>query len=321
MKFFLFRSALVAAAVMLVPSGPQRCSADALALDGPNRLPTVSQEAVNQGVVPQPYPPAPAPLFESGDDVPDWTWQAMPEGLIWRSYLAGVHEPRFGLVTSHTRSFGTTWDATLGGRVAMVRYGTNTAYRPEGWELDLEGAAMPRLQPLEESSPVVSTDFRVGVPVTYGSGPWQFKTGYYHLSAHLGDEFMLLNPSAVRINYTRDAVMLAVGYFYTDALRLFGEYDYAFVLGGGSKPGQFQFGVDYSPAIRGGAPFAAVYTNLLEELDYGGSFVAQAGWQFRGGMALHTFRLGVEYVNGANTQYEFFNTFEQRVGFGIWYDY
>ena len=41
----------------------------------------------------------------------------------------------------------------------------------------------------------------------------------------------------------------------------------------------------------------------------------------RGGEALHTFRLGVEYVNGSTTQYEFFNTFEQRVGFGIWYDY
>ena len=316
MKFYLLRSAIVAAAVKLVPSGPECCRADTQQLEGPGRLPPV-----NQIVVQPNYQAAPAPLFESGDEVPDWTWQALPEGLIYRSYLAGVKEPRFGLVTSHTRTFGATWDATLGGRVAMLRYGTNTAYRPEGWELDLEGAAMPRLQPLEDSSPVVSTDFRVGVPVTYGRGPWQFKTGYYHLSAHLGDEYMLLHPSVVRINYVRDAVMLGVGYFYTDALRLYGEYDYAFVLGGGSKPGQLQFGLDYSPAVRGGAPFAAVYTNLLEELDYGGYFVAQAGWQIRGGLALHTFRLGVEYVNGANTQYEFFNTFEQRVGFGIWYDY
>jgi hypothetical protein len=320
MKSPLLRSALVAAFVVLPLGGLRYCRAQPQ-LDGPERLPPVNQEAVGQPFVPQNYPPTPAPLFESGDEVPDWTWQGLPEGLMWRSYLAGVKEPRFGLVTSHTRRFGTTWDATLGGRVAMVRYGTNTAYRPEGWELDLEGAAMPRLEPLEISSPVVSTDFRVGVPVTYASGQWQFKTGYYHLSAHLGDEFMLLNPSAVRINYTRDAIMLGVGYFYTDALRLYGEYDYAFVLGGGSKPSQFQFGIDYSPPVRGGAPFAAVYTNLLQELDFGGFFVVQAGWQYRGGAALHTFRLGVEYVNGANSQYEFFNTFEQRVGFGIWYDY
>lgn len=316
MKFFLFRSALVAAAIMLVPSGPTCCRANASQLDNPARLPPV-----NQGVVPQNYPPTPAPLFESGDEVPDWTWQAMPEGLIYRSYLAGVKEPRFGLVTSRTRTFGTTWDATLGGRVALVRYGTNAAYRPEGWEVDLEGAAMPRLQPLEESSPVVSTDFRVGVPITYGNGPWQFKTGYYHVSAHLGDEYMLLHPSTVRINYMRDAWMLGMGYFYTENLRLFGEFDYGFVVGGGAKPGEFQFGMDYSPAVRGGAPFAAVYANLHEELDYGGYFVVQGGWQFRGGPAMHTFRLGVEYVNGETTQYEFFDRFEQRVGFGIWYDY
>jgi len=318
---FPSRSALVATIVLLLAGGLRYCRAQPQ-LELPERLPPVSQGSTNTTSAPQAYPPAPAPLFESTvDEVPEWTWQAMPEGLIWRSYLAGVHEPRFGLVTSHTKMFGTTWDATLGGRVAMVRYGTNTPYRPEGWEVDLEGAAMPRLQPLEISSPVVSTDFRVGVPVTYGSGPWQFKTGYYHLSAHLGDEFMLLHPSAVRINYTRDAIMLAVGYYYTEALRLYGEYDYAFVLGGGSEPSQFQFGVDYSPAVRGGAPFAAVYTNLLQELDFGGTFVAQAGWQYRGGMALHTFRLGVEFANGATTQYEFFNRFEQRVGFGIWYDY
>jgi hypothetical protein len=31
--------------------------------------------------------------------------------------------------------------------------------------------------------------------VTYGRGRWQFKTGYYHISAHLGDEFLLMNPS------------------------------------------------------------------------------------------------------------------------------
>ncbi len=247
----------------------------------------------------------------------------MPDGLIYRSYLAGVKEPRFGLVTSRLPQLGTIWDATLGGRVALLRYGTPNAYRPEGFEVDLEGAAIPRLQPLLDSSPLTSCDYRVGVPVTYGVGNWQYKTGYTHTSAHLGDEFMILHPGVTRINYTRDSLMLGVGYFYTDALRLFAEFDYAFVLGGGSKPCEFQFGADYSPAVRGGSgtPFAAVYGDLRQELKFGGFFVLQAGWQWRNGPAMHTFRLGVEYVNGKSTQYEFFNNFEQRTGFGIWYDY
>lgn len=75
---------------------------------------------------------------DSGTDIP-WTYQWLPDGLIYRSYLAGVKEPRFSLVQSHVDDRGRTWDATLGGRVAIFRYGTSNAYRPEGWEIDLEG--------------------------------------------------------------------------------------------------------------------------------------------------------------------------------------
>lgn len=69
------------------------------------------------------------------------------------------------------------------------------------------------------------------------------------------------------------------------------------------------------------APFAAIYVDSRQELDFGGYFVAQGGWQIRGGEALRTLRIGAEYVNGKSTQYEFYNNFEQRVGLGIWYDF
>jgi hypothetical protein len=267
----------------------------------------------------------PEDLLTDASDAPTlanpWTCHWLPDGLIYRSYLAGVKEPRFALVQSHAEDLGRVWDASLGGRVGIVRYGTPNAYRPEGYEVDLEGGALPRLQPEQDSSPLDSCDYRVGIPITYGTGPWQYKTGYTHLSSHLGDEFMLLHPSVERINYVRDSWMLGAGYYFTDDLRLFAEYDYAFVLGGGSEPSELQFGADYSPAVAGGAPFAAVYLDSRQELDFGGYFVVQGGWQIRGGDALHTLRLGAEYVNGKNTQYELFNTFEQRVGLGVWYDY
>jgi len=250
-----------------------------------------------------------------------WMWQIMPEGLVWRSYLAGVKEPRLSVVSSDSSLFGTIWDANMGGRVSLIRYGTPSAYRPEGWEFQIEAAAQPRIWPNKFSAPLISTDYRVGLPLVYAQGKWQFKTGYYHISAHLGDEYMELNPSVDRINYMRDALMLAVGYYYTDNLRLFAETDWAFGADGGAQPWEFQFGADYSPAVRGGAPFAAVYGNLRQELDYGGFFVLQAGWQWRGGAAMKTFRLGVEYINGGSQQYEFYNQFEQQTGFGIWYDY
>ena len=101
-----------------------------------------------QLTIPDLAPPADsASSDDSALDNPDvpmaelWTCHWLPNGLIYRSYLAGVKEPRFALVQSHVRDFGTTWDASLGGRVAIVRYGTQNAYHPEGYEVDLEGGA------------------------------------------------------------------------------------------------------------------------------------------------------------------------------------
>ena len=101
-----------------------------------------------QLTIPDLAPPADsASCDDSALDNPDvpmaelWACHWLPNGLIYRSYLAGVKEPRFALVQSHLRDFGTTWDASLGGRVAIVRYGTQNAYHPEGYEIDLEGGA------------------------------------------------------------------------------------------------------------------------------------------------------------------------------------
>ncbi len=250
-----------------------------------------------------------------------WVWQWVPDGLVWRSYLAGVKEPRFSLISSNNSRFGTIWDANIGGRVAILRYGTPNAYRPEGWELQFEGVALPRIWPNKPSAPLISCDYRVGIPLVYANGPWQLKLGYCHISAHLGDEYMNLYPDVKRINYMRDSWMLGVGYYYNENWRLYAEADYAFGADGGAKPWEFQFGTDWSPAVRGGAPFFAVYGDLRQELNFGGYFVVQAGWQWRGGPSMHTFRIGVQYVNGASTQYEFYNQFAQQTGFGVWYDF
>ena len=116
----------------------------------------------------------------------------------------------------------------------------------------VRSAALPRLQPVAPSSPLVSTDYRFGVPIVCASGPWQFKTGYAHLSSHLGDEYMELHPTVPRINYVRDAIMFGLGYYYTDDLRLFAEVDYGVNIGGGALPWEFQLGADFSPAVPGG---------------------------------------------------------------------
>ena len=252
-----------------------------------------------------------------------WRWQILPSGLIYRSYLAGAKEPRIGSAWTYERELGWIWDIALGGRVGIIRCGTEDSRRPEGWQVDIEGAGLPRLIQ-DRDWILMATDFRFGIPVTYGRGRYQTKMGYYHLSSHLGDEFMLIHPEAPRINYVRDAILWGNSYYWSDDVRLYAEAAYAAGNDGGAEPWEFQFGIDYSPDRPGrpaGAPFFAINSHLRQDITLGGNLVVQTGWQWKSAVAGQLFRMGMQYFAGKSDQFEFFNRYEEKIGLGIWYDF
>jgi hypothetical protein len=252
-----------------------------------------------------------------------WSWQVLPDGLVYRSYQAGVHEPRMALVLFGERDGRSLWDATLGGRVGILRFGNRDPLHPQGWQLDFEGASMPRLT-LDRLRDMETVDFRFGVPLTYGVDNWQFKLGYYHLSSHMGDEFAIRNDALDdRINYVRDAVFFGASYYPLPAWRLYSEAAYATNATGGAEPWEFQFGTEYSqpgPTGSRGTPFLAANGHLREEHNFGGDVSAQAGWLWRG-QSGQVMRLGAHYFNGKSSQYQTFDDSEQQIGFGMWYDF
>jgi len=253
-------------------------------------------------------------------DVP-WTWQVAPEGLLYPTYMAG-REPRIASVLTHERTLGWMWNAALGGRVGLLRYGTEGNYPYEGWQLDVEGAAFPRLD-IEREVDLVSCDFRGGLVSTTRRGVWESKFGYYHLSAHLGDEYMVAYPSATRINYVRESLLLGLAFYLNPNLRLYSEAGWAFHDDGGAKPWELQFGIDFcstEPTGFRGSPFFAINAHLREENDYGGNMTVQTGWQWRG-QSGRKIRLGMHYFNGKSDQCQFYNQSEEQIGGGVWYDF
>lgn len=253
----------------------------------------------------------------------EYRWRLLPSGLAYRAYLANHKESRLGSFWGHEKDQDWLWDIALGGRAALLRYGTGDGYRPQGWELQIEGAGLPRLG-MEDESDVMAVDYRFGVPLVYASGNYQMKLAYYHLSSHLGDEFLIKNPGFDRINYVRDAIVFGNGYFLTPELRAYGEIAYAFNRDGGAKPWELQFGLEHAPAGPTGmygAPFAAANAHLREEQNFSGSMVLQAGWAWRGEGAGHLLRTGFEYFNGKDDQYSFVTEHQQKLGLGLWYDF
>ncbi|MGD0897274.1 MAG: DUF1207 domain-containing protein, partial [Thermoguttaceae bacterium] len=209
---------------------------------------------------------------------------------------------------------------TLGGHVGLIRYGTQDPLWPEGWQLDLDGAAFPRL---DWDRNLVSCDYRLGVPLTVREGPWEGKFGYYHLCAHLSDEFVLTHPDVARLNYVRDALVLGIAYRPIPDVRIYGEANWAFHTDGGARPWEFQFGAELSPAEPTGfygAPFLAINGGLRQDVGYGGNVTAEAGWQWRGATG-RLARIGLQYFNGYSDQRQFYRSYEELLGLGIWYDF
>ncbi len=252
-----------------------------------------------------------------------WGWTVLPTDLLYTSYLAGPKEPRMALAILNEKDIGWQMELEAGARIGLLRYGSMDDDILEGWQLDVEGAGPPRLN-MEEDMDLDAADFRVGVPLTWRSGPYQAKFAYYHTSAHVGDEYLKRNPGFQRINYVRDALVLGGGYFLDPDLRLYGEIGYAFNTDGGAKPWELQFGVEFSPADHSGihgAPFWAVNGYLREEVDWGGNVNIMVGWQWRGDRNNHLFRIGLQYLDGKTMQYSFFQNSERMLGFGTWYDF
>ena len=282
-------------------------------------------------VAPQPIYVAPTtgnPFLTTQSANTGWGWEILPADVIWHSYWAGTKESRMsGAVFKDVNSGISYLDVTLGGRAAIARYGTRVNGQPYGWELQLEGAGQPRLN-LDEDWDLDAVDFRFGAPLIYGNDLVQFKFSYYHLSSHLGDEYIerLNIPASDRVNYARDELVIGASFFPLPAWRWYAEAGWAFYANEGADPWEFQFGVDYAqpgPTSAIGTPFFAVNGHLREEVDFGGALSVQAGWLWRGNTG-KVIRTGLHYYNGKSNQFVFngpLEQFEQQIGAGLWYDY
>ena len=204
----------------------------------------------------------------------------------------------------------------------MIRYGTTDPLWPEGWQLDVEAAAFPRLT-ADKYGDMISCDYRYGTALTHRRGRFETKLAYYHLSSHLADEYRYVLPWRPRINYSRFALVLGGAFYPWQSVRVYGEAGYGVYTDGGNEPWELQFGIDYSsvnPTGFRGSPFLAVHGYLREEADFGGNFVLQAGWQWRGTTG-RLARFGLHYMNGKSVQYQFFDEYEEQIGLGFWYDF
>ena len=252
-------------------------------------------------------------------------WQILPEGLLYRSYLAGDKEPRMQFLSLYDSVSGRQiWDAVLGTRIGLLRNGTVGGDNPQGFQLDLDGGVFARVLPEEPSAMLEGSDYRVGLTGSWREENTSWRFGYSHISSHIGDEFLLAYPTTPRLNYVRDSLLAGVSQDLTESLRLYGEIAWAAGVSGGAQPLELQAGSEWTPEAKSrwsGAPFLAVHGHFREEQ---GSLIGvntTGGWNWRGQRSGHRLKLGANYYHGPSLQFSFTDRRESLVGGGIWLDF
>jgi len=72
-----------------------------------------------------------------------------------------------------------------------------------------------------EFSELVTTDYLVGIPLSYAFDRWSFRARLYHISSHLGDEFMCNHKKVRRKNPSMEAIDIFAAYQINRAIRIY----------------------------------------------------------------------------------------------------
>lgn len=112
-------------------------------------------------------------------------------------------------------------DVSFGDSIAFYRWCDVWPWAGQ-LQIELEGGLWAVFDPLHESSPLMNADYYVGVPITYAFGNWSFRLRGYHISSHIGDEFLLDHPGFDRRNPSAESLDFFVSHDLTSEIRLYG---------------------------------------------------------------------------------------------------
>lgn len=88
-------------------------------------------------------------------------------------------------------------------------------------QIDLEGGLWAVFDPCYESAPLINADYFVAIPITYAIDRWQFRLRGFHISSHIGDEFLLNHPHFDRRNPSAEYLDFFISHDLTEEIRIY----------------------------------------------------------------------------------------------------
>jgi hypothetical protein len=247
---------------------------------------------------------------------------ALPEQVLFAPLIADPRQPRFSL--SYQR-YTISGQKLAAASLALGEYfglAADFLGLPGNSQIGLQGAVFALFNLSTPSSDLINADYWIGVPVTYRSGPWSFLARIYHQSSHLGDEFILDNPTVKRVNLSYEDVVTLISYEW-EKLRIYGGGGYILHSEPHLARPHLQAGTEFVQphAVRELDFIAALDIQSSRELGWENSYSFQAGFQFkhlknRGDRRV---RLMFEHFDGHSPNGQFFRERLRYNGIGLYF--
>ena len=256
-------------------------------------------------------------------------WRLFPRGHLYPRYLADPHAPTAAAEFQSVSTVGIeqAGDARqhvkLGGIFPLAR---REPKRPGGrrWQVRLEGG-LDAVFDRENRTDNIGWDGNYGLSLTSDreEGGWAYKVGTFHISAHVGDEW-IERTGRTLVGYRREELMAAVARVWGPGRRAYLEGGWAYdrLNEERQKPARVQAGFEHQGKRRffGDSTgwYAAIDLSAWEERDWRLDVGAQLGLVTN--PHGRTWRIGLQYWDGRVPLGEFFAETEPYLALGLWTD-
>lgn len=245
---------------------------------------------------------------------------------VWMPEAPPLFRPFVADPRQITYSAGWRWnDQALAKNVIPVSfYDTFPIYRwCNVWrwggqlQIELQGAVWATFDPISESSPLLNADYYVGVPITYAVDCWSFRLRGYHISSHLGDEFLINNPGYDRRNPSAEYLDFAASWQFTPQIRYYGMVGYIFhqdqsfpvapfYMEAGTEVRFLQWGFLSRPDQLYGCPYFAIHWRYNADFKTHVDLTYALGYEFGKLCGLgRKMRIWLEYHDGYSVEGQF----------------
>ncbi|MBN1783653.1 MAG: DUF1207 domain-containing protein [Alphaproteobacteria bacterium] len=248
--------------------------------------------------------------------MPVLSFEIVPEKVLFTPLMVDPAESRMsGMYGFYDMSheggltLGNVGNVSIGSHRPFFGWGTQSTGQ---WQFGVDAAAKMQFMLDQPSLVLAQSDYSFGFDLAWKKNKWSSRIRAYHVSSHLGDEYMEAT-GFTRFQYNTEGFDMLVAYRPTDGLRFYAGGDYYFNIDPADiGTNMAHFGAEYihpTPLFANTYFVMASDFKLYERNKYDFNTTAAMGFQFSKAFDDDRFiRLMLEGYTGSSPHTQFYYT-------------